>query len=176
VKDLTYLFSSFQGRVSRRVFWRATGALVAAELILTAALARTAGLGWRDFAFGDRRAVWINLVVIAFFFWPSLALCVKRLHDRDLPGWWAALLHALVFIFYADQAALRPLIRDKMTLLISLLPAAMLLLVGAWLVAELVFLTGTRGPNQFGPMPDDDASAAVASPMTTGNAAPHPGE
>lgn len=172
--DLTYLFSSFEGRLSRRAFWAACGALIAAELVLTLALARTAGIGWRDFAFGDRRAAWITLVVAAFFFWPSLALCVKRLHDRDLPGWWAGLLHVLVFIFYADQAGMRPLIRDKATLFISLLPAAMLFLFGIWLASELILLAGTSEENQFGPAPDD---GSVRGPsLAAGRPAANPGE
>ena len=150
VRQLTYHFSSFEGRVSRGVFWQACTLLVGAQFALTLALASTVGLGWRDFAFSDRRALWINLVVIAFFFWPSLALCVKRLHDRDLPGWWAGLLHVLLFIVYANQAAVRPLVHDKASLLIALVPVAMLLLVGVWLLVELAFLAGTAGPNRFG--------------------------
>ena len=169
MKQLIHHFSSFEGRISRRTFWHACTLLVAAQVGLTLALARTFGLGWRDFASGyaDRRALWINLVVVAFFFWPSLALCVKRLHDRDLPGWWAGLLHVLLFVFYADQAAIRPLIRDKATLLVALLPAAMLFLVGAWLLVELAFMAGTTGANTYGAAPADGRPAPT-SPTSAG--------
>ena len=176
VTDLTYLYSSFVGRLSRRAFWAACSALLAAEMVLASALARTTGTGWRDFVHGDRRAIWIILVVLGFFFWPSLAMCVKRLHDRDLPGWWAALLHVLMFIFYADQAAQRPLIRDKATFFVSLLPAMMLFMVGSWLIVELVLLAGQPAANQFGPVPDDAKDSAQPAARLGEAAAPQPGE
>lgn len=183
MKELTYLYATFEGRLSRRLFWTAFCGLIAAEVLLALALARTTGVGLRDFA-GDRRAAWIMLVVAAFFFWPSLALCVKRLHDRDLPGWWAGLLHVLVFIFYADRAGLRPLIRDQATLLVSLLPAMMLFLVGIWLSVELILLAGTPGSNQFGAAPGEDGALLSASGQSAtgqrasggGRPAPLPGE
>ena len=161
------------------MFWWACSLMVAAELVLTLALARTVGLGWRDFAYSDRRALWVNLVVVAFFFWPSLALCMKRLHDRDLPGWWAGLLHVLLFVFYADQAALRPLIRDKSTLLISMLPVLMLVLVGGWLLVELTLLPSSPEANRFGPAPADETAEknpSVLSGSTPLTGAPRPGE
>jgi uncharacterized membrane protein YhaH (DUF805 family) len=174
VKDLIYLYSSFDGRLSRRLFWQACIALLSAELVLTAALARVAGLSMRDFAYADSRARWILLAVVAFFFWPSLALCIKRLHDRDLPGWWAGLLHVLVFVFYADQAAMRLLIRDKATQVVALLPAMMLFLIGSWLLIELVFLAGTNEDNQYGPRPDGQISQPPE--LSTRTTPPHPGE
>lgn len=174
--DITYLFTSFEGRISRRTFWIASSIMLTAEFALTVALGQTAGLGWRDFAFGDRQALWINLVVISFFFWPSLALCVKRLHDRDFPGWWAALLHVLFFIFYVGQAVSRPLTRDPTKIFISLVPAVLLFLVGAWLLIELAFVAGTRGPNQFGPAPDQPDTAGQPVRAGEGLPLPHPGE
>jgi uncharacterized membrane protein YhaH (DUF805 family) len=176
VKDLTYLFSSFAGRLSRRAFWAACSTMLVAQMLLAAGLARTTGIGWRDFAHGDRRAAWVMLVVLAFFFWPSLALCVKRLHDRDLPGWWAALLHVLMFLFYADQAAQRPLIRDATTFFLAKLPTMMLFLVGAWLFVELVLLAGRPVANQFGPVPEDVDPSIKRSPLAGEAAGPHPGE
>lgn len=176
VKDLADLFSRFEGRISRAVFWRAASLMFAGQIGLTVLIARVAGLGWRDFVYADRRALWVNLVVVAFFFWPSLALSVKRLHDRDLPGWWAGLLHVLLFIFYIDQAALRPILRDKAALLLSLVPVAMLFLIGAWLLIEMAFLSGTRGPNRFGLPPDDATAGRAVEPLADVQVAPRPGE
>ncbi len=175
VKQITYLYSAFDGRISRGEFWWGTSLLLAAQIALTAAIARTVGLGWRDFVHSDRRALWVNLVVIAFFFWPSLALCIKRLHDRDLPGWWAALLHVLLFIFYVDQAATRPLMRDNAAVLVSLLPVAMLFLVGSWLIVELAFLNGTSGANRFGLPTSDSPLGDPDHSSVGGSTAPGPG-
>lgn len=171
MKDLTFLFSSFEGRVSRRAFWSAATWMIVAQMLLGAALARTIGLGWQDFAHADRRATWITLVVVAFFFWPSLALCVKRAHDRDLPGWWPALLHVLVFVFYADQVGMRAIIRDKATLFVAMLPAMLVFAVGSWMLIELVMLGGTPGHNRYGASPEGPQGAVgTATPRV------HPGE
>lgn len=67
---------------------------------------------------------------------PTVAVTVRRLHDRDLSGWWylgALLLGQVPFI----------------GALISL----------AFLV--IMCLDGTRGPNRFGEDPKDPASADV---------------
>ena len=176
VKQITYLYSSVEGRLSRGLFWWAGSLMLAAQVVLTAAIGRAVGLGWRDFVHADRRALWVNLVVIAFFFWPSLALCIKRLHDRDLPGWWAGLLHVLLFIFYVDQAATRPLMRDNAAVLMSLLPVAMLFLVGSWLLVELALLNGTPGSNRFGPPPAESSPAGADTHVPGPAAVPRPGE
>lgn len=61
---------------------------------------------------------------------PSLAVQVRRLHDRDMSGWWLLLLYTL-----------------------TLLPIVGFLAFIAILV--LAILPGTRGPNRFGPDPKD---------------------
>lgn len=176
VSQLSYLYTTFEGRISRGQFWWGGSLMLAAQVTLSAAIARAVGLGWRDFVYSDRRAMWVYLVVVAFFFWPSLALCIKRLHDRDLPGWWAALLHVLLFIFCVDQAATRPLMRDNATVLISLLPVTMLFLVSAWLLVELAFLNGTAGANRFGPHPLGSPLPEPDRTLLAASAAPRPGE
>lgn len=67
---------------------------------------------------------------------PSIAVVVRRLHDRDMSGWWY----------------------------LGVIVASMIPFVGfiagiAFLV--LMFLPGTPGPNRFGPDPKDPASAEV---------------
>ena len=67
---------------------------------------------------------------------PSIAVVVRRLHDRDMSGWWY----------------------------LGMIVAAMIPFVGfiasiAFLV--LMFLPGTPGPNRFGPDPKDPGSSEV---------------
>jgi len=67
---------------------------------------------------------------------PSIAVVVRRLHDRDMSGWWY----------------------------LGVIVASMIPFVGfiagiAFLV--LMLLPGTPGPNRFGPDPKDPASAEV---------------
>lgn len=67
---------------------------------------------------------------------PAIAVVVRRLHDRDMSGWWY----------------------------LGVIVASMIPFVGfiagiAFLV--LMFLPGTPGPNRFGPDPKDPANAQV---------------
>lgn len=80
----------------------------------------------------------LYLIYFLFILIPSLALVVRRLHDRNLSGWWYLGL-----------------------LLVSWIP-----LVG--LVASIAFLVfmcldGTPGPNRFGPDPKGRMNEEVFS-------------
>lgn len=67
---------------------------------------------------------------------PSIAVSIRRLHDRDMSGWWYLGL---------TLAGLIPIIGFL---------ASIALLV-------LMALPGTPGPNRFGPDPKDPSQAAV---------------
>lgn len=91
-----------------------------------------AGAASSGFQFGDHPIAVafgaIGLIWVLFVFIPSLALIVRRLHDRDMSGWW-----------YLGFVVL-----------------AMIPLVG--LVASIAFLVvmcldGTQGTNRFGADP-----------------------
>lgn len=69
---------------------------------------------------------------------PNIAVVVRRLHDRDMSGWWY--LGVIV-------AGMIPLVGTLVSL--------------GFLV--LMFLPGTPGPNRFGPDPKDPAQADVFS-------------
>jgi uncharacterized membrane protein YhaH (DUF805 family) len=67
---------------------------------------------------------------------PSIAVNVRRLHDRDMSGWWY-----LGFI------------------VLSNIPLLGILIALGYLV--LMFLPGTPGPNRFGEDPKDPTQASV---------------
>ncbi len=67
---------------------------------------------------------------------PSIAVTIRRLHDRDMSGWWY-----LGFI------------------LLSMIPMVGFIASIAMLV--IFFLPGTPGPNRFGTDPKDPTSAEV---------------
>ncbi len=67
---------------------------------------------------------------------PNVAVTVRRLHDRDMSGWWY-----LGFII-ANFIPLLNLVAGVAFLVIALLP-------------------GTAGPNRFGPDPKDPTSSDV---------------
>lgn len=67
---------------------------------------------------------------------PSIAVTVRRLHDRDMSGWWYLGFFVASFL---------PLIG---------------LIVGIAMMV-LMLMPGTPGPNSFGPDPKDPAGAEV---------------
>jgi len=77
--DIKYLLFSFKGRISRQPFWICTIHL--ALIILLPAL----------FLFDDlssEEADDFVFIMCLVLLWPSLAVQVKRWHDRDKSGWW----------------------------------------------------------------------------------------
>ena len=137
--DWAYLFSSFEGRISRQTFWIGVALLVVAELaayLIAEALQ------------GDRLSAIIDLA----FIYPEFAVAVKRTHDRDLPIW-------ILIVFFAGEAVL-----DLLTVLelagsmeepslLSLAIAVPFTVLLVALLIELGFRRGTVGPNQYGPDP-----------------------
>lgn len=76
------IFLSFQGRIPRKVYWLygvlglLIGTLIAAGIVIGIAS-----------VIGD----WFNLLLFPIYImliWASLAVQVKRWHDRDKSGWW----------------------------------------------------------------------------------------
>jgi uncharacterized membrane protein YhaH (DUF805 family) len=137
--DWVSLFNSFDGRISRKLFWMAMGVLIVAELIGNFA---AAAIG------GDRLTAIIDLA----FTYPEFAVAVKRGHDRNMPLW-------LLVAFFGANALL-----DLLTVLgfagtgeeptmASLLIAVPFAILGVALLVELGFRKGTPGPNQYGPDP-----------------------
>ncbi|MEM1050609.1 MAG: DUF805 domain-containing protein [Pseudomonadota bacterium] len=141
-------YFDFSGRSRRMEYWSFTlfMALVAVVLIgplfldiMTAAVNDPLSADADPFAgMGTLGAVGISLYglfVLAVFI-PSLAVTVRRLHDRDLSGWWYLGL-----------------------IVASLIPLVGIIASIAFIV--LMFLPGTEGANRFGPDPKDPHSADV---------------
>lgn len=120
------LLFSFQGRIPRRDYWL-KGFMILLPLWLffnVVMLFRVGGHGV------------LALVIGIVSLWPALALLIKRLHDRNRSGWFAATL---------------------------LIPIANIV-VGIWILVEVWFLRGTIGTNRFGEDPvHEEIDAAIAS-------------
>lgn len=97
-------YVGFHGRARRREFWMfvLVTAIVAVVLGLVDVLLGTdAAIGARDgarigifnglFVFPSSTGLISGIYVLATFL-PSLAVLVRRLHDRDHTGWWVLIL------------------------------------------------------------------------------------
>lgn len=122
---------SFKGRVGRRDFWIWMGIWLALMVVLFT----LAGQNWLD-----TQSAAFALVALL---WPTAAMLVKRLHDRDKSGWWALLL-IVAWILAAGNW--------------SMLPGVWQWGIGRFipsLICMMVFLdcgvfAGTSGDNRFG--------------------------
>ena len=76
------LLFSFNGRINRAKFWLGTVCLLVVYIILAVISSATMG---QD---GPGIIGIIVLIIYIAMIWPSVALGVKRFHDRDKSGWW----------------------------------------------------------------------------------------
>jgi uncharacterized membrane protein YhaH (DUF805 family) len=82
--DWNYLFTSFDGRISRQPFWIGTLVLWVASIVITLIVAAIFGQG----VFGSL----IQFVIALAILYPSLAVAAKRFHDRNKSGWWVLIV------------------------------------------------------------------------------------
>ena len=80
-------YGDFDGRAGRSEYWWWVLFALVAQWVAASVL----GLGiWllRDFGFLTWLIVLIFSLILLSFILPTLAVSVRRLHDRDLTGWW----------------------------------------------------------------------------------------
>ena len=85
---LEQLFS-FRGRSRRAEFWIYSSVVFFGAILAAAVIAALVGVDLADPR--DPRTTWIEAAAVVLFAWPNFAVCAKRLHDRNLSGWWVLL-------------------------------------------------------------------------------------
>jgi len=133
------LLFSFEGRINRGKFWLAVLAYVIISIVL-AFLLIIPVLGWLLAGIG-----YLGMIVSGIF------VAIKRLHDRNKPGWWVAIFYVIPMILSGASAYMTYEAGEQtsMAMLISLISLA----ISLWALVELGCLRGTVGPNQYGPDP-----------------------
>lgn len=138
-------YAEFSGRSRRMEYWAFTllNFIVASVLL---GLAISSGLSYRSLVASGTLDSGLGVAAISFLvilglyllvaLLPGIAVTVRRLHDRNMSGWWY-----LVFI------------------VLSMLPLIGFIASIALLV--IFFLPGTPGPNRFGEDPKDPTGAEV---------------
>lgn len=140
--DWNYLFTSFDGRINRKPYWMGVLIMIAGAIVLSVVVGFVVDFTSR--AYG----IYTLLLQLALLY-PSAALMAKRLHDRDRPTWWIALILVPSFLQAVASAFGDPANPGAAVLGLSLI----VFVIGVWFFIELGCLRGTIGPNQYGPDP-----------------------
>lgn len=183
---LSLLFSLF-GRIPRKTYWLGLlgimVAMIVAVMVAAMALGPVIGSDPANYSNPEtmlnviRHPVFMALMAVyLLFIWFSLAITVKRLHDRGWSGWWLA----VPYVIYAVPAAYlymtggynpmalgpqgQPVAPDPILLTVLGVAGLLSTIVSLWLFIVVGFLRGTEGPNRFGPDPLGGTAQAGLAP------------
>ena len=137
-----HLFFQFDGRVNRAKFWIAVLIFAAINVVL-------AILGYVM----DQSVVFqaLNSMLGIVILISSIAVGVKRLHDRNKSGWYLLLFYLVPSILVVIGVLIGAFVEDSTIIATVLALLAFALVV--WAFIEMGCLRGTIGVNQYGPDP-----------------------
>ncbi len=140
---------SYRGRLGRGQYW----AGLALVLVVGVVLLGAAG-PYLSAAGGSLADAAIVVLLLGAFFWLLSLLMIRRLHDRDMSGWWFVPFAPLPVAMLAGSFEIGDLFETQQvtgSFAVSLRIGAILLLL--WGLAALGLRAGTAGGNRFGPAP-----------------------
>jgi uncharacterized membrane protein YhaH (DUF805 family) len=143
--DWAYLFLRFDGRIGRKQFW------IGSSIIIVVSISYELLFG-----FLDKR--WLTGIADLVLLYPDYAVVFKRAHDREMAIWIPVLsliLSVLIILSVLMDIVVilgldGPYDDPTPLYLTTTLP---LLAVALYLIVDLGFLRGVRGPNCYGPDP-----------------------
>jgi len=185
--NIVGLYTSTEGRISRKTFWLGILGLIVVNLLISFLVLPLVGISMmpnmaaladpsadaaaisKMIADSMRSSAWASLVLYVIFAFPAYALMIKRRHDKDNNGLDVQIymgLTALLLLIQAlgigyDTMTIGEVSIPTPSMIITLLGLA----VGVFAIYLLVvlgFLRGTAGPNQYGPDPLGGTAAATA--------------
>jgi uncharacterized membrane protein YhaH (DUF805 family) len=148
VVPITNLLLGFDGRIPRTQFWIGLVIIVAAELILMWLL----DIPFFPDALKDVSVRLIEFAIQVIVLYPTAAIAVKRLHDRDKPGIYVLWLIGLTLIIaFTNLFGLTddPKNPGSLDFVLGFCAAV----IGLAFLVELGFRRGTAGDNRYGPDP-----------------------
>ena len=136
------LFFGFDGRINRTKYW--TAILIYLAIYLALAI-----LGYAAGQSATYQAIngMLNIVILI----SSLAVGVKRLHDRNKSGWYLVLFYIVPGILLVAGIAVGTTMEDS--IMIAGVLGLIAFAIGVWAFVELGCLRGDIGPNRYGPDP-----------------------
>jgi uncharacterized membrane protein YhaH (DUF805 family) len=147
--DFGYLYTSFEGRINRKPYWIGLIVLIIVMMVIIFGASFLLIGSIVEPTFQTRL---VTFVLQLLFLYPSTALMVKRLHDRNRPSYWAAfILVPMVLKSLTDLMGMTgdPLNQSALDYLLNII----VFVVSIWFFVELGCLRGTVGTNQYGPDP-----------------------
>ena len=184
--NIVSLYTSTQGRISRKSWWLGIVGIIVINLIISFLIFPFVGLGGPSAqaimdASGDPAALgavingsmqaagWGSLILFIIFAFPMYALHIKRRHDKDNNGLDVIVYLAIIALTFLMQALGFAYAVTDMggipvpapTMVFSILGVVMLI-YSIYMLVVLGFLRGTVGPNQYGPDPLGGAAPATA--------------
>jgi uncharacterized membrane protein YhaH (DUF805 family) len=142
------LLLGFEGRISRMQFWIGLIIVVAAEFLLMWLL----GVPFFPAEMKDVSTRLLEFAIQLVTLYPTAAVAVKRLHDRDQPGIYVlwlvglTLIIALTNLFGLTDDPQNPTTLDWLLGLCAIV-------IGLAFLFDLGFRRGTPGDNRYGPDP-----------------------
>lgn len=101
METFNHLFFSFKGRIGRKAFWLSSIGILVLETALAMVLVNVFDPSIYDLSKPDltdqqmiglmNKLDTLALLSALIFLWPTLAVYVKRWHDRNKSGWWTIL-------------------------------------------------------------------------------------
>ena len=140
--DWGHLFFKFDGRVNRAKFWIAVLIFAAINVVL-------AIVGYVM----DQSVVFqaLNSMLGIVILISSIAVGVKRLHDRNKSGWYLLLFYLVPSVLVVIGVLIGAFVEDS-TIIATVL-GLLAFAIGVWAFVEMGCLRGTIGVNQYGPDP-----------------------
>lgn len=151
-------YLSPRGRISRSQYWL-KWAIPVIAITLFLRIATVAGTRSGDVALA-KTLVDVTLVFHFATLWPGFSVLSKRVHDRNKPGWLAAVFYAPIIIFaIAARFFLNPVNPSPAAAVFALAMLSAIFAVFLYFIIEFGFFRGTVGPNRYGPDPVHRARA-----------------
>lgn len=145
-----YIFFSFNGRLNRKPYWMASlllAVMVAVGLAIVVSIIPPPG----EEGSGGLFLPFLLAITAASLFC-SMAISVKRLHDRNKSGLWMIIYFGVIAAHIGAEMAGLTGIEDNPTVTDIILAVA-IIAATLWYLIEVGMLKGTEGPNRYGPDP-----------------------
>jgi uncharacterized membrane protein YhaH (DUF805 family) len=149
IMEFGYLYTSFDGRIGRKSYWIGTICLIVVMVIVIFGAIYLVG---GSLVGNDFQVRLVTFILQLLFLYPSTALLVKRLHDRNRPSYFAGFMVVpMVLKGITDLMGMTgdPINQNALDYLLNLI----IFVVAVWFFVELGCLRGTVGPNRYGPDP-----------------------